>query len=256
MPSSAVFVSHGTPMGAIEPSRWTAAWAELGASLPRPKAILSISAHWLTQGGVLVTASEKPRMNYDMYGFPAPLYEVKYPAPGSLALADEIAARLDGSMPVYGDTTWGFDHGTWLVLMYMFPKADVPVVQVSLDYSKPPAAHYELGKKLSWVRERDVLVVCSGNFVHNLGLRNPEDPPMDWAVEFDSKMHAAIEAGDHQSVIDFQKLGSIASLCHPTYDHFLPVLYFLGLLEDGERARTFTDGFQWPAVSMRSYISS
>jgi 4,5-DOPA dioxygenase extradiol len=253
MTTSAVFVSHGTPMGAIEPSRWTKSWVELGARLPPPRAILSISAHWLTRGGARVTSSERPHMNYDMYGFPEPLYEIQYPAPGSPDLAHEIMEGLSSVVPVYGDPTWGFDHGTWLVLMYLFPGADIPVVQLSVDYGKPPGWHYEVGQKLQFLRERDVLVVCSGNFVHNLGLRNPDEPPVDWAVEFDARMHEAVERGEHQAVIDFQKLGRIASLAHPTYDHFLPVLYFLGLKTEEDRVECFTDGFQWPAVSMRSY---
>ena len=248
----AVFAGHGTPMGAIEPSRWTGAWGKLGAGLGRPRAILSISAHWLTRGGALVTASEFPAMNYDMYGFPQPLYEVQYPAPGDPALAQEISAAVNAR----GDTAWGFDHGTWLVLKYMFPAADIPVVQLSMDYSEPPAFHYEMGKRLQFLREQDILILCSGTFVHNLNFRNAENPPMDWALEFDSTMNAHIADGNHEPVIDFRRLGRIAHLAHPTHDHFLPIFYFLGLKNAQDTVSAFTDGFQWPAVSMRSFVIS
>jgi 4,5-DOPA dioxygenase extradiol len=250
----ALFVGHGSPMGAIEPNRWTECWANLGTKLPRPEAILMISAHWLTRGGALVTASEAPAMNYDMYGFPPDLYKITYPAPGNVALANEIASALHGHSPVYADTQWGFDHGTWLILKYMFPKADIPVVQLSMDYSKPPAFHYELAKHLQFLRSKGTLILCSGNIVHNLNFRNPQDPPMEWALEFDRVMHANIEHGNHQAVVDFQNLGRIASLSHPTYDHFLPILYFLGVQTADDKVSVVCEGFQWPAVSMRTFL--
>lgn len=246
-----VFAGHGTPMGAIEPSRWTDAWGALGARLPRPRAILSISAHWLTRGGALVTASDSPAMNYDMYGFPQPLYEVRYPAPGDKALAQEISTAVNA----HADTAWGFDHGTWLVLKYMFPAADIPVVQLSMDYNEPPSFHYELARRLQFLRKEGILILCSGNFVHNLNFRNTASPPLDWALEFDATMNTHIKNGDHQSVIDFRKLGRIARLAHPTHDHFLPIFYFLGLKGDRDAVSVFTDGFQWPAVSMRSFVT-
>jgi len=250
------FIGHGSPMGAIEPSPWTESWVELGKKLPRPKAILTISAHWLTRGGALVTASEAPRMNYDMYGFPRELYEIVYPAPGDVELAKEVAARLSPHLQVFPDTKWGFDHGTWVVLKYMFPQAEVPVIQLSIDYSRPPSFHYEIGKRLQFLRSQGVLVIGSGNLVHNLGMRpgTNNDKPFDWAVRFDETIDAYIESGNHAAVMDFQQLGSVASQAHPTYDHFLPVLYCLGLLMDGDAVHTFNADFQWPAVSMRSYL--
>lgn len=243
-------------MSAIEPNEWTRSWRELGERLPKPAAILAISAHWLTQGGALVTASEKPAMNYDMYGFPPALYKVTYPAPGDVELAAEVAHMLTRQISVAGDTKWGFDHGTWIVLKHMFPNADIPVIQLSMDYAKPPSFHYELGKHLRSLRSRGVLILGSGNIVHNLRVRPGmnNDRPMDWAVEFDGIMWSRIEEGDYQAVADFQKLGDIASLAHPSYDHFLPLLYCLGLKMDGDDIQSFNDNFQWPAVTMRSLL--
>ncbi len=167
-PMPAVFVGHGTPLGAIEPNVWSAQWGEMGRTLPRPHAILSISAHWLTNGASLVTAAERPRMNYDILGFPPAVYEYRYSAPGSPQVAREVAGALNGHIPVYGDTEWGFDHGTWLVLKYMYPRADIPVLQLSIDFSRPPAFHYELAKHLRALRRKGILVLGSGNVVHNL----------------------------------------------------------------------------------------
>jgi 4,5-DOPA dioxygenase extradiol len=212
----------------------------------------------ISRGGALVTASRQPRMNYDFYGFPDEMYKVVYPAPGNVDLAQELQSNLAGTLPVHADTEWGFDHGTWVVLKYMFPKADIPVIQLSLDYSKPPSFHYELGRQLSFLRTRGVLILGSGNLVHNLSIRPGmnNDKPYDWAVEFDAVVWKHIQDGNHQAVVDFQKMGSVASNAHPTYDHFLPLLYCLGLKETTDEIRTFSDNFQWPAVSMRSIVIS
>lgn len=262
MPSTermpAVFVGHGTPRSAVWTNEWTAKWEEIGAALPRPSAILAVSAHWLTRGGALVTASREPRMNYDFYGFPEEMYRVVYPAPGNLDLAQELQSSLGGQLPVRADTEWGFDHGTWVVLKYMFPKADIPVIQLSLDYSKPASFHYELGRQLLSLRNRGVLVLGSGNIVHNLSIRPGmnNDRPYDWALEFDATMWKHIQEDNHQAVMDFQKMGSIVSQAHPNHDHFLPLLYCLGLKTGEDEIRTFNDNFQWPAVSMRSILIS
>ncbi|HEX5000249.1 MAG TPA: 4,5-DOPA dioxygenase extradiol [Terriglobia bacterium] len=250
----ALFVGHGTPMSAIQPNQWTSVWAEIGRRLPRPRAILSISAHWLTQGGSLVTVSEAPHMNYDMYGFPQPIYDIVYPAKGAPALAREVSEALTPALPVYGDKAWGFDHGTWVVLKYMFPAADVPVIQLSIDYSKPPEFHLELGRRLAFLRRKGVLIIGSGNMVHNLQWRpgSNHDQPFDWAVEFDRTIWERIQEGDYQAVAAFQKLGSMAAMSHPTYDHFLPLLYCLGLVTARDSVDAFVESFQWPAVSMRS----
>ncbi len=256
-PMPAVFVGHGTPLGAIDPNIWTAQWADVAATLPRPRAILSISAHWLTQGASLVTAAAAPPMNYDVRGFPPELYEYRYAAPGSPAVAREVAGALDGHVPVFGDTEWGFDHGTWLVLKYMYPLADIPVLQLSIDFSRPPAFHYELARRLRGLRKKGILILGSGNVVHNLrerGGTGVTDRPRDWAIEFDQKIAAAVMSGDHAPAVDFLALGELATLAHPSYDHFLPLLYSLGLATDGGSVRTFCEGFQWPGISMRSFV--
>src|SRR5688572_3361663 len=256
-PMPVVFVGHGTPFGALGSNVWNAQWAEVALTLPRPRAILSISAHWLTEGASLVTAAAAPPMNYDVRGFPPALYEYRYGAPGSPAVAREVVRALDGHVPVFGDTEWGYDHGTWLVLKYMYPQADIPVLQLSIDFSRPPAFHYELAKRLRSLRSKGVLVIGSGNVVHNLrerGGTGVTDTPRDWAIEFDRRMASAIAGGRHEEAIDFLSLGSLASLAHPSHDHFLPLLYCLGLVERGGPIETFCEGFQWPGISMRSLV--
>lgn len=256
-PYPVVFVGHGTPFSVIDPNVWTEQWGRVGPSLPRPTAILMVSAHWLTRGATLVTANDAPPMNYDISGFPREIYEFRYEPPGQPAVAREVASALQGYHPVHGDLSWGLDHGTWLPLKYMFPRADIPVLQLSIDFSRPPAFHYELGQRLRTLRSRGVLVIGSGNVVHNLrerGGTGVTPAPRDWAVEFDQRMHAAIGRGDHAQAIDFLSLGSLATQAHPTYDHFLPLLYCLGLVEPGGPIETFCEGFQWPGISMRSYV--
>jgi 4,5-DOPA dioxygenase extradiol len=256
-PMPIVFVGHGTPLSAIAPNVWTAQWAEIGSSLPRPQAILAISAHWLTQGASLVTAAAAPPMNYDISGFPREVYEYRYASPGSPLVAREVAGALNGHIPIFGDTEWGYDHGTWLVLKYMYPKADIPVLQLSIDFSRPPAFHYELARQLRRLRSKGILIVGSGNVVHNLRERGGTgitETPRDWAIEFDRRMADAIASGDHAQAVNFLELGELASLAHPSYDHFLPLLYSLGLSEPGNVTRTFCEGFQWPGISMRSYV--
>ncbi len=256
-PMPAIFVGHGTPLGALDPNVWTAQWADIAASVPRPQAILAISAHWLTEGASLVTAAAAPPMNYDVRGFPSALYDYRYSAPGSPAVAREVADALHGHIPVYGDTEWGFDHGTWLVLKYMYPRADIPVLQLSIDFSRPPSFHYDLATRLRGLRSKGILVIGSGNVVHNLRERGGTgitETPRDWAVEFDQRMAAAVMSGDHAQAVNFLTLGELASLAHPTYDHFLPLLYSLGVAAPGGRVRSFCEGFQWPGISMRSFV--
>ena len=256
-PLPVVFVGHGTPFSVIDPNVWTEQWGHIGRTLPRPAAILMVSAHWLTPGASLVTASAAPRMNYDISGFPREIYEFTYPAPGQPAVAREVTRALEGQTPVHGDTTWGLDHGTWLPLKYMYPRADIPVLQLSVDYRRPPEFHYELGKRLRMLRSKGVLVIGSGNVVHNLrerGGTGVTEHPRDWAIEFDQKMATAVTSGRHADAINFLSLGSLATLAHPTYDHFLPLLYALGLVEPGGAVQTFCDGFQWPGISMRSFV--
>ena len=258
-PLPVVFVGHGTPLSAIDPNVWTRQWGTLGPTLPRPNAILAISAHWLTRGASLVTASARPPMNYDISGFPRAIYEYTYSAPGDPALARAVAGALQPQIPVLGDTEWGFDHGTWLVLKYMFPKADIPVLQLSIDFSRPPAFHYELAKRLRGLRSKGVLILGSGNVVHNLSERGGTGvtpAPRDWAIEFDARMSAAVMKGDHDQPINFLTLGTLARQAHPSHDHFLPLLYCLGAAGQQAKVRTFCEGFQWPGISMRGFVLS
>ena len=205
-----LFVGHGSPMNAIEDNEFSRAWVEAGKALPRPSAILSISAHWESDG-TLVTAMEQPKTIYDFYGFPESLYEVKYPAPGSLELARLVQETVQKTQ-VRLDQAWGLDHGTWIVLCRMFPMADIPVVQLSLDRTQPPPFHYALGKELRPLRNKGILIVGSGNIVHNLGMMAWQGKAYDWAIEFDEAIKQSILSGDHASIIHYQDLG--LSLIH------------------------------------------
>ena len=196
-------------------------------------------------------------MNYDSSGFPRALYEYRYPAPGSPAVAREVAQTLEGEIPVFGDADWGFDHGTWLVLKYMYPAADIPVLQLSIDFSRAPVFHYELAKRLRALRSKGILVLGSGNVVHNLSERGGTgvtERPHDWAIEFDERISTTVLKGDHATAVNFLSLGALASQAHPSYDHFLPLLYTLGLSGTDAKVRTFNEGFQWPGISMRGFV--
>ncbi len=245
-----LFVGHGSPMNAIEKNEFSDAWAEAGKSLPKPQAILAVSAHWETLG-TKVTAMEKPRTIYDFYGFPKELYEVQYPAPGAPDLAETVrrAIKMTAVQP---DLTWGLDHGTWSVLARMFPNADVPVVQMSLDRSKNPAYHYQLGQQLRELREEGVLIIGSGNIVHNLRMVVFKDVAFDWATKFDHEVQQRILDDDHDPLIHYEKLGDFAALSINSGEHYLPLLYTLGLKEAGEPVSFFTDKVWGGSISMRS----
>jgi 4,5-DOPA dioxygenase extradiol len=245
-----LFVGHGNPMNAIEDNEFSRAWEETGLTLPKPKAILAVSAHWETIG-TKVTAMEKPKTIYDFYGFPKELYEVTYPAPGSPDLAQTVRKAIK-STEVQPDMSWGLDHGTWSVLKRMFPKADVPVVQMSLDRSKTAVFHYQLGQQLKELREEGVLIIGSGNIVHNLRMVVFEDTAFDWAVQFDGMVKRWILDDDHDPLIHYEKQGDIASLSINSAEHYLPLLYSLGLKEDGEPVSFFTEKVWGGSVSMRS----
>ncbi len=245
----ALFVGHGSPTNAIEDNEFSRAWAELGSTLPTPRAILCVSAHWETNG-THVTAMRTPRTIHDFHGFPRPLYEMRYPAPGSPALAHLVCgtARKTG---VHLDDDWGLDHGAWSVLCRMFPSADVPVVQLSLDRTKDAAFHYAVGREMRGLRERGVLILGSGNIVHNLGLMTWKDTAYDWALEFDDVAKRLILSGDHDAIIRYDRLGQAARLSVPTDEHFLPLLYVLAL-QDGEDVPTFfADKVTLGSISMR-----
>jgi 4,5-DOPA dioxygenase extradiol len=249
-----VFVGHGSPMNAIEENEFSRAWADVGHKLPRPNAILCVSAHWQTVG-TRVTGMEKPQTIHDFGGFPKALYEAVYPAPGSPELA-HFTREIVQQAEVQVDQNWGLDHGTWSVLRQMFPEADVPVVQMSLDATQPAEHHYALARELRTLRERGVLVVGSGNIVHRLQAFRVEDVPYQWALEFDDTARRLIESGDHQSLVHYEKLGRAAQLSIPTNEHYLPLLYVLALQDGQEKAQFFAEKVTFGAISMRSVLLS
>jgi 4,5-DOPA dioxygenase extradiol len=250
----AVFFGHGSPMNALEQNRYTDAWRRLGETLPQPKAILAVSAHWETRG-TAVTAMDKPRTIHDFGGFPQELFEVQYPAPGSPLLAARVRELL-APVEVRLDQSWGLDHGTWSVLAHAFPDANVPVVQLSLDASQPPRYHYELGARLAPLRDEGVLIVGSGNVVHNLGriLWAEDARPYDWAVRFNEKVRAHLAAREHQPLIDYASLGDDARLCVPTPEHYLPLLYVLAQQNADETVTLPIDGIELGAIGMLTAI--
>jgi 4,5-DOPA dioxygenase extradiol len=249
-----LFVGHGSPMNAILDNRWSRAWAELGAALRRPAAILCVSAHWQT-AGPMVTAMERPRTIHDFYGFPDELNRTVYPAPGSPELAGQTKALVK-SAPVGLDGGWGLDHGTWSVLARMFPRADIPVFQLSLDHTKAPAWHYELARELRPLRDRGVLIIGSGNIVHNLRRvdRRLPEAGFDWAVEFDARAKSLIDSGDHRALVEYDKLGPAARLSIPTDEHYLPLLYALAVKDARDPIAYFNDGCAMGSISMRSLV--
>jgi len=245
-----LFVGHGNPMNAIEDNEFSRAWSSVGKSLPRPRAILCISAHWETTG-TKVTAMEKPKTIHDFYGFPRELFEVNYPAPGAPDLVQTVR-KVTRMTEVQPDLEWGLDHGTWSVLKRMFPAADVPVVQLSLDRTQPAEAHYRLGSQLKELREEEVLIIGSGNLVHNLRLVVFEDLAFDWAVDFDRKVSGWILQNDHEPIIHYEKQGQSALRSVNSGEHYLPLLYALGLKEAGEPVSFFADKVWGGSISMRS----
>jgi 4,5-DOPA dioxygenase extradiol len=239
-----LFVGHGSPMNAIEENEFVTEWRNIAKSIPKPNAILCISAHWETKG-TYVTAMEKPPTIHDFGGFPQELFEVQYPAQGDPILAKETRDMIR-KVQAGLDERWGLDHGCWSVLRRMYPAADVPVVQLSLDYSQPAQYHYDLAKELSGLRKKGVLIMGSGNLVHNLRLvawdrMNEPGFGYDWAIEANEKMKKFILSGDHQSLIDYRDQGKSFDLAVPTPEHFLPLLYALALKEEGESIELFND---------------
>lgn len=247
-----IFFGHGNPMNALADNAYTRAWRQIGASMPKPRAILSVSAHWYVPY-IAVTAMQTPRTIHDFGGFPRELFEYQYPAPGSPELAAEVRDLLGGSTSL--DDSWGLDHGTWSVLCHVYPDADVPVVQLSIDETLPAHAHYELGSKLATLRDRGVLVIGSGNLVHNLhayGWGRRVLDPYDWAVRFEDQARAWMLAGNHQPLIDYESLGRDAALAAPTPDHYLPLLYVLGARLPGDEVSFPVEGVDGGSVSMLS----
>ena len=239
-----LFVGHGSPMNGIEENEFVSGFRDIGNKIPKPQAVLCVSAHWETRG-TQVTAMEKPKTIHDFFGFPEELYEVQYPAMGNPVLAKEIVDSI-AKTRVGLDYEWGLDHGCWVVLKNIFPNSDVPVVQLSLDYSKPAQFHYELAKELSPLRKRGVLIVGSGNMVHNLGLIAWDNMDsagfgFDWAIEANERMKKFILNNDHQQLINYRSQGRSFDLAIPTPEHYLPLLYALALKEEDEEIMFFND---------------
>ena len=249
-----LFVGHGSPINAVEVNEFTKSWIEIGKKLPKPRAILCISAHWFVDG-TYVHGAEWPKTIHDFYGFPSELYDMRYACPGAPDAAKEVQ-NIITKTKVGWDTDGGIDHVCWVVMKHLFPGADVPVFQLSLDATKPPAYHYELAKELASLRRQGVLVVGSGNIVHNLGLITFDEvsTPYDWALEFDELSKKYISEGDHKALIDYKKLGHISQLAIPTPDHYWPLLYILALQEKNEQATFFAEGLTYKSISMRSVL--
>jgi 4,5-DOPA dioxygenase extradiol len=251
MLTPAIFFGHGNPMNAVSHNRYTDAWSAIGRQAARPKAILCISAHWFVPG-TGVTVSTAPRTIHDFGGFPPELYRVRYPAPGDPELARRVQTLLH-PLPVHLDESWGLDHGAWSVLCHVYPQADVPVVQLSIDETQPASYHYEVGKRLAPLREEGVLLVGSGNLVHNLhayawGRHIVE--PYDWAVRFEQEARAMILADDAKPMIDYDKLGRDAMLSIPTPDHYLPLVYIIAARQPGECVTFPVEGVDGGSISM------
>ena len=252
-----LFLGHGSPMNAIEENEFVKGIRNIGKEIPQPKAILCISAHWETRG-TFVTAMENPKTIHDFGGFPPELFAVQYPAPGSLKLAKAVKSLIHKTN-VGLDEKWGLDHGCWSVVKHLYPKANVPIVQMSLDYSKDPQYHYELAKELASLRQKGVLIIGSGNVVHNLGMvdwdkLNSTEYGYDWAIEANCQIEKYILEGDYQPLINYQSLGRAFKLSIPTPDHFLPLLYALALKEENEEVFLFNDKNVGGSLSMTSLI--
>lgn len=252
-PMPAIFFGHGNPMNAVMKNRYTEAWSAIGRSLPRPRAILCVSAHWYLPGSA-VTAMTAPRTIHDFGGFPRELYEIQYPAPGSPELAQRVKDLLT-PLRVELDHSWGLDHGTWSVLCHVFPEADIPVVQLSIDETREAQFHYQLGKSLGPLRDEGVLVIGSGNLVHNLhtyAWGQHELESFDWAIRFETQARKFLLQGDDAPLVNYESLGRDALLSAPTPDHYLPLIYILGLRRPGESASFPVEGFDGGSISMLS----
>lgn len=246
-----IFFGHGNPMNALEDNNYTRAWAEIGRSVAAPKSILCVSAHWYIPV-VAVTAMERPRTIHDFGGFPAELFKVRYPAPGSPELARRVAELL-GEKVTLDDQNWGLDHGTWSVLCHLFPQADIPVVQLSINEAEPAAFHYQLAQRLGPLRDEGVLVIGSGNLIHNLhtyAWGNQSREPFDWALRFEEMARSQMVTSDHAPLIGYEGLGRDALLSAPTPEHFLPLLYVLALQRPDDTVSFPVSGFDGGSISM------
>ena len=261
-----LFLGHGSPMNAIEDNRYRQSWQALGqqfghladAQFSQPQLILCISAHWLTRGWQL-TAMDRPKTIHDFGGFPQALFDQQYDAPGAPVTTREIAARFSQPPLVLDDHAWGLDHGAWSVLKPMFPDATIPTVQLSMDYDRPAREHFAVGQQLSTLRDHGVLIVGSGNIVHNLRAMKANaahDEAYDWAIEFDRTIADQVQSGQRAALADFQNLGPLAQRAHPTFEHYLPLLYAAGAATDNDNVSYFNTDFQAASIAMRSMIWS
>ncbi len=249
-----VFIGHGNPMNAILDNTFSRTWKTLGKELPHPKAILCISAHWLTRGS-FVTTNAHPKTIHDFGGFPDDLFRQQYPAQGAVNFANDTIKAIKEPQ-IHGTEEWGLDHGTWSVLKPMYPMADIPVFQLSIDYYQPLQYHFDLGQQLQFLRTKGVLIIASGNVVHNLQKVKWEGGDYDWAHTFDEFVKNSIDAHQYNELINYQKLGSIASLAHPSNDHYIPLLYAIGLSDKNDKHQFFNNQFDLASVSMKSVIFS
>lgn len=252
------FLGHGSPMNAIEENDFVRGFRTIATRIPKPQAILCISAHWYTRG-TMVTAMEKPKTIHDFGGFPKELYEVQYPAPGSPALARLTKEIIEPTTKVGLDDSWGLDHGAWSVVKHLYPKADIPIIQMSIDYTQPPEYHYKLGSLLASLREKGVFIVGSGNIIHNLRLvdfANINTPGFgfDWAHEAHELTNTRLLNGNFKELVDYKNLGKSLQLAVPTPDHYLPLLYILGLKQEKEKLELFNDELLAGSLSMTSVV--
>jgi Uncharacterized conserved protein len=247
----AIFVGHGNPLNALRQNEYTNGWSAIGKMIRRPRAILAVSAHWYIPG-TFVTAMSKPRTIHDFGGFPETLYQVRYDAPGSPELASRVKELL-APVPVGLDHSWGLDHGTWSVLCHLFPDADIPVVQLSMDETQPPPFHYELGQRLSSLRDEDVLILGSGNLVHNLhsyAWGKHAVAPFEWAIRFEKEVISYLLAHDHAPIVHYEKLGREALLAVPTPEHYLPLLYVIAVQGRDDQITFPVTGVDGGSISM------
>lgn len=254
-----LFIGHGSPLNALAENVYTRAWRSLGERLPKPRAILAVSAHWYTQG-TLITGNDRPETIHDFHGFPEALYECRYPVPGAPELArqirDALLAPQPDSVEVAISNDWGLDHGTWSILMHIYPQADIPVLQLSIDATKPAEFHFELGRRLQSLRDDGVLILGSGNVVHNLQrIRwNQDAAPYSWAEEFNQWIASKLEQRDMDSLIHHERAGQAAGLSVPTIEHYLPLLYILGASNRDDTCHLPTDGIELGSISMLSAL--
>lgn len=251
----AIFIGHGSPMNAIEDNAWSRSWRQLGESLPRPRAILCISAHWETHGGVSVASAAKPGTIHDFSGFPRPLFEIQYPAPGSPELARRVIELLRPLADVSANPTYGLDHGSWCPLRRMYPQAEVPVLQLSLQRGRPGSFHYGLGRGLSALRDEGVMILGSGNVVHNLGAIDfRQRDGHDWADRIDRAVRDRMRSGQHEALVDYERLDPQMRLAVPTPEHYWPLLYVLGAQRPDDGVRLFNEGTTMGSIAMTSVV--